>query len=145
MQVVQQKLHLPWRDDQLTRPPEPRTQQRIKDEIETRSNSECFYRPIEVPHQSCEANHRPNCRYGRARSLLCNILILPNVVRMLVTEHSNGGIPHSFRPYYFHPCISCIRSKCPSFTADQLDMSAVAGKLTSVHLSYLQSHFGVTL
>jgi len=46
---------------------------------------------------------------------------------------------------YFHPCISCIKSKCQNFTADQLDMSAVAGKLTSVHLSYLQNHFGLTL
>ena len=30
--------------------------------------------------------------------MLHNILILPNVVRMLVTEHSNGDFPHSFRP-----------------------------------------------
>jgi len=71
-QVVQQKLHLPWRDDQLTWPPEPRTQQRIQDEIETQSNSGCFYRPIKVPHQSCEANHQPNCQHGRARSSACH-------------------------------------------------------------------------
>jgi len=63
-------------------------------------------------------------------------------------EYYSGGekkLTKQKQNTYFHPCISCVRSKCPNFAADQLDMSAVAGKLTSVHLSYLQNHFGLTL
>ena len=74
----------------------------------TRSNSGCFYCPIKVPHQSCEANHRPNCRYGRARSSLCNILILPNVVRMLVTEPIRSGPNILHAPILLVASIPCI-------------------------------------
>ena len=63
-------------------------------------------------------------------------------------EFLRGGKKcYSPRPQntYFHPSVSCIRSKCPYFTATLLCLDKVRNQLTSEHIDYLQNHFGIQL
>ena len=42
---------------------------------------------------------------------------------------------------YFHPCLTCISSKCSSFNFHSLDTSSVKDELLPVHIAFLKNNF----
>lgn len=63
-------------------------------------------------------------------------------------EYIRGGKKcYSPRPQntYYHPSMSCVRSKYPSFNSSYLCLDKVRGQLSVEHTQFIKSHFGIAI
>ena len=76
-----------------------------------------------------------------------SVLNPPHDIVMLHEGHCeyyhNGKKCTSPRPQntYYHPSVSCIKSKCSFFKSEFLSLAKVHDKLLPEHLMYIHGHF----
>jgi hypothetical protein len=110
---------------------------------------------VDAPFLVVFLNNRIKKCYGCARefSRKCDggILGPPNDIVVLHEAYReyyrSGKKLSSPRPQntYFHPSVSCIRAKYPSFVPQCLNIDGVREKLLPVHLKYLNALFSTSI